>query len=35
LDFYNADGKGNYRVIIEGIDENGAIGRSVYTYKVE
>ncbi|QEC79392.1 carboxypeptidase regulatory-like domain-containing protein [Mucilaginibacter ginsenosidivorax] len=35
FDFYNADGKGNYRVIIEGIDDNGNVGRSVYTYKVE
>jgi TonB-dependent SusC/RagA subfamily outer membrane receptor len=35
LDFYNADGKGNYRVIVEGIDDNGNVGRSVYTYKVE
>jgi len=35
LNFYNADGKGNYRVIIEGIDDNGNVGRSVYTYKVE
>jgi len=35
FDFYNADGKGNYRVIIEGIDDNGNIGRNVFTYKVE
>jgi TonB-dependent SusC/RagA subfamily outer membrane receptor len=35
LDFYNADGKGTYRVIVEGIDDNGNVGRSVYTYKVE
>lgn len=35
FDFYNADGKGNYRVIIEGVDDNGNVGRSVYTYKVE
>ncbi|HJP63673.1 MAG TPA: hypothetical protein VJ844_09540, partial [Mucilaginibacter sp.] len=30
ISFYNADGIGNYRVIIEGIDENGRIGRQVY-----
>jgi len=35
FDFYNADGKGTYRVVIEGMDENGGIGRSVYNYKVE
>ena len=35
LDFYNADGKGTYRVIAEGIDENGNIGHSEYTYKVQ
>jgi hypothetical protein len=35
IDFYNADGKGNYRVVVEGVDEKGNIGRSVYRYKVE
>lgn len=35
FDFYNADGKGNYRIVVEGIDENGNVGRNVYTYKVE
>lgn len=35
FDFYNADGKGTYRVVVEGIDENGNLGRGVYTYKVE
>lgn len=35
LDFYNADGKGTYRVIAEGIDANGNIGRSDYRYKVQ
>jgi TonB-dependent SusC/RagA subfamily outer membrane receptor len=33
--YYNADGTGNYRVVIEGIDEKGNIGRQVYRYKVE
>jgi hypothetical protein len=35
VDFYNADGKGNYRIVVEGIDEKGNIGRRVYRYKVE
>jgi len=35
FDFYNADGIGAYRVVIEGIDEKGNIGRQVYRYKVD
>lgn len=35
FDFYNADGKGTYRLVIEGIDEAGNIGRSVFTYRVQ
>lgn len=35
LDFYNADGPGDYRVVIEGIDAAGELGRQVYHYKVE
>ncbi|WP_121809415.1 TonB-dependent receptor plug domain-containing protein [Mucilaginibacter kameinonensis] len=35
FDFFNADGKGTYRLVIEGIDEAGNIGRSVLTYKVQ
>ena len=35
FDYYNADGIGNYRVVIEGIDDNGNLGRQVYHYKVE
>jgi TonB-dependent SusC/RagA subfamily outer membrane receptor len=35
LNFFNADTKGTYRVVIEGIDEKGNIGRQVYRYKVE
>ncbi len=35
FDFYNADGKGTYRVVIEGIDDKGNLGRQVYRYKVE
>jgi len=32
---YNNLGKGNYRVVIEGIDATGKLGRMVYRYKVE
>ena len=35
FDFYNADGKGTYKAIIEGIDVDGNIGRFVYRYKVK
>ncbi|MDB5146872.1 MAG: hypothetical protein JWQ57_892 [Mucilaginibacter sp.] len=35
FDFFNADNKGTYRLVIEGIDEAGNIGRSVFTYKVQ
>ncbi|WPU97572.1 TonB-dependent receptor [Mucilaginibacter sp. cycad4] len=35
FDFFNADSKGNYRLVIEGIDEAGNIGRSILTYKVQ
>ena len=34
LEFRNA-GKGNYRVVVEGIDDDGHIGRYVYRYKVD
>ncbi|MBD3748454.1 MAG: carboxypeptidase regulatory-like domain-containing protein [Sphingobacteriales bacterium] len=35
LEFYNGDGKGTYRVTMEGIDENGNFGRAVYRYQVK
>jgi hypothetical protein len=35
LEYYNADGKGTYRAIIEGVDKNGNIGRYVYRYTVK
>jgi TonB-dependent SusC/RagA subfamily outer membrane receptor len=35
FDYYNADSKGSYRMVVEGIDEKGNIGRQVYRYKVE
>ena len=34
VEFYNADGKGTYRVVVEGIDAEGHIGRTVYRYRV-
>jgi hypothetical protein len=35
FDYFNADTKGTYRVVIEGIDAEGNLGRQVYRYKVE
>ncbi|QNN45164.1 TonB-dependent receptor plug domain-containing protein [Pedobacter roseus] len=35
FEFYNADEPGNYRVVIEGIDAAGHLGRKVYTYDVK
>jgi len=35
FEYFNADGKGTYRVVIEGIDADGNLGRQVYRYKVE
>jgi hypothetical protein len=35
FEFYNANAAGTYKVIIEGIDNNGTLGRVVYRYKVE
>jgi len=35
FDFFNADGKGPYRVVVEGIDDKGNVGRQVFKYKVE
>ena len=35
LEYFNADAKGTYRLVIEGIDSNGNLGRMVYRYKVE
>ncbi|MES2109221.1 MAG: DUF1416 domain-containing protein [Bacteroidota bacterium] len=33
--YFNADGKGTYRIVIEGIDADGNLGRQVLRYKVE
>lgn len=35
FEFFNADGKGNYKAIVEGIDKNGKIGRTVFKYTVK
>jgi hypothetical protein len=35
FEYYNADCSGTYRLVIEGIDENGNIGRQVYRYSVK
>ena len=34
IDFFNADGAGTCRVVVEGIDEQGNLGRKVYRYQV-
>jgi TonB-dependent SusC/RagA subfamily outer membrane receptor len=34
VDYFNADGNGNYKIILEGMDLNGHIGRKVLKYKV-
>ncbi|GAA4780193.1 TonB-dependent receptor plug domain-containing protein [Olivibacter ginsenosidimutans] len=33
--YYNASGTGTYKAVVEGIDENGNMGRGVYRYQVE
>lgn len=35
INYYNADTAGSYRVIIEGIDSNGNLGRQVYHYQIK
>ena len=35
FEYFNADGKGTYRIVVEGIDADGNIGRQVYRYTVE
>lgn len=35
FEFFNSDGAGTYKAIIEGIDKDGNIGRYVYRYKVQ
>ncbi|HVW96829.1 MAG TPA: TonB-dependent receptor plug domain-containing protein [Mucilaginibacter sp.] len=35
LSFFNADGTGNYRVEVNGMDDKGNLGHQVYHYKVQ
>ena len=35
VDFFNADGTGSYRVIAEGLDGFGKLGRQVFKYVVK
>ena len=35
IEYFNNDSKGTYRVVVEGIDENGKLGRAVYRYMVK
>jgi TonB-dependent SusC/RagA subfamily outer membrane receptor len=35
FDYYSADGTGTYKMVVEGIDGNGNLGRRVYRYKVK
>jgi TonB-dependent Receptor Plug Domain len=35
FNYFNADGTATYRVVVEGIDINGNLGRQVFHYKVE
>ncbi|MHA4893262.1 carboxypeptidase-like regulatory domain-containing protein [Pedobacter sp. PWIIR3] len=35
FEFYNADGTGTYRVVVEGVDKKGNVARSVYRYTVK
>lgn len=35
VEYYNADGKGPYKAVIEGIDKDGNLFRNVYRYTVK
>lgn len=35
LGYFNSDGRGTYKAIVEGIDKDGNIGRTVYRYTVK
>lgn len=35
FNYFNADGMGSYRIVVEGIDEDGNLGRAVYRYNVQ
>jgi hypothetical protein len=34
IEYFNADAKGIYRVVVEDIDDNGNLSRQVFRYKV-
>ncbi|MGV8877515.1 MAG: TonB-dependent receptor plug domain-containing protein [Sphingobacteriaceae bacterium] len=35
FEFYNADGKGTYRAVVEGMDMKGHIGREIFRFQVK
>jgi len=35
VEFFNSDGSGNYKAIVEGINVNGTIGRQIFRYSVK
>jgi hypothetical protein len=35
MEYFNAGGNGTYRVVVEGIDDDGNLGRQLYRYKVQ
>lgn len=35
LNYYNADGDGKYKVIVEGLGNDGNVGRTIYYYQVK
>jgi hypothetical protein len=35
FEYFNSDGRGTYRAVIEGIDKDGNLGRFTYRYKVQ
>ncbi|MFD0940949.1 TonB-dependent receptor plug domain-containing protein [Pedobacter boryungensis] len=35
LDYFNADGIGTYKVVVEGINADGKVGRAIYKYTVK
>ncbi|MCC8407889.1 carboxypeptidase-like regulatory domain-containing protein [Mucilaginibacter sp. UR6-1] len=35
VEFYTADSAGSYKVVVEGTDNNGHLGRAVYQFKVQ
>lgn len=35
FEFFNSDGKGTYKAVVEGIDKDGKLGRYIYRYTVK